>query len=172
MVFVDFFRDVALSLDEVFSFEKSRVVFAVSGVVFLAAYLVSSGVFIPSLLEFNPTAEAARVLLVVLVALLSALLVASFFNSSLLAAMLYYQNSKFKAVKGKAGLAGSILGFFTTACPYCTPLVLSWVGLGGSLYFIADYGVHIGVASVLLLLFSIVMVSKNICNKACVPKGG
>jgi len=162
VVFVDFFRDVALSLDEVFSFEKSRVVFAVSGVVFLAAYLVSSGVFIPSLLEFNPTAEAARVLLVVLVALLSALLVA----------MLYYQNSKFKAVKGKAGLAGSILGFFTTACPYCTPLVLSWVGLGGSLYFIADYGVHIGVASVLLLLFSIVMVSKNICNKACVPKGG
>ena len=64
--------------------------------------------------------------------------------TALLITMLYRQYSALKSFEGKGG---------------------------GSAAFLADYGVHIGLASILLLLFSIFVVSQNINNKICVPKG-
>jgi hypothetical protein len=56
---------------------------------------------------------------------------------------------------GGAGMAGSFLGLFATACPICQPLWLFWLGLGGVSAFLADWSIYIFAASLALLAFSV-----------------
>ncbi len=72
-------------------------------------------------------------------------------------------------VKGtKVGFFGTFLSFITSACPFCKPLLISLIGLSGSTILLAKYGLHITIFSVLLLITSIFIVSRNITKtKLC-----
>lgn len=145
------------SVIEVLEEGKCLLLFLSLNVILIPVYWVASGVYIPSLMSFNQRVSLLQTLIVSLIA----------FLTSLLLTMLYYQQSSVKRMHGKAGILAGFIGFFASACPVCPPLILSLLGLGGSLYFLADYGLHIGILSLTLLVFSIMMVSENIQRKSC-----
>lgn len=153
-------RDVIRALSETLSTGKRKAEFLALAAAVVSAYLVATNVFVPSLMEVNPSIEPGRVVLVVLIA----------FFTSLLLFMLYCNRSMFAAARNKTGVAGVLGGLLTSACPICPPLVASWLGLGGSLYFLADYGFYVGIASLALILYSLYSMSKNVSHKTCLIK--
>lgn len=66
---------------------------------------------------------------------------------------------------GKAGLAGFFIGFFTSACPICAPLLVSLLGISAPLAFILSKNLWLEIASIILLLFALYKLSgsKNKC---------
>ncbi len=71
----------------------------------------------------------------------------------------------FKAMRikrsGKAGFAGMFIGFFTSACPICAPLLVSLLGLSAPLAFILGRNLLLEIASILLLLFALYKLSDS-----------
>lgn len=63
------------------------------------------------------------------------------------------------------GTSGVLISFFATSCPFCKPLIISLLGLSGSLA-ILNYGTLLGVVSGVLLLISNYLTAKNI-GKGC-----
>lgn len=66
------------------------------------------------------------------------------------------------------GFIGAFLSFFTTTCPFCKPLLLSFVGFSGSLA-ILKYGFALAILSLVLLLISIYLVTSHL-NKLNIIK--
>lgn len=65
------------------------------------------------------------------------------------------------------GAGGMMVSFFATTCPFCKPLLLSLLGLSGSLA-ILKYGLLLAIISILLLIGSIFLTLKSIANaKPC-----
>lgn len=59
------------------------------------------------------------------------------------------------------GFSGMLASFFTTTCPFCKPLLLSLLGLSGSIA-ILKYGLFLVVGSILLLIGSIYLTARSI----------
>lgn len=62
---------------------------------------------------------------------------------------------------GKAGFAGMFIGFFTSACPLCTPLLVSLLGISAPLAFILSRNLLLEIASIMLLLFALYRLSES-----------
>lgn len=53
------------------------------------------------------------------------------------------------------------IGFFTSACPICAPLLVSLLGLSAPLAFILGRNLLLEIASILLLLFALYKLSDS-----------
>ncbi len=62
---------------------------------------------------------------------------------------------------GKVGLAGMFIGFFTSACPICAPLLVSLLGISAPLAFILGKNLWLELASIMLLLFALYKLSDS-----------
>ncbi len=62
---------------------------------------------------------------------------------------------------GKVGFAGMFIGFFTSACPICAPLLVSLLGISASLAFILGKNLWLEIASIILLLFALYKLSDS-----------
>lgn len=66
--------------------------------------------------------------------------------------------------KEKIGIAGAFLGFFTSACTICYPLILTAFGIPTALLILPFGGLELQALSIVLLLLSIYFITKNIEN--------
>jgi len=75
-----------------------------------------------------------------------------------------YKLSQMKGIgkESSAGFAGAIAGIFTSACPICPPLILSFVGVPASIAIFPLGGWEIRILSIALLLVSIYIVSNSL----------
>ena len=64
------------------------------------------------------------------------------------------------------GISGMLVSFFATTCPFCKPLLISLLGLSGSIA-ILKFGLVLAFASILLLLGSIYLTLKSISKRSC-----
>ncbi len=67
----------------------------------------------------------------------------------------------------KAGLAGMFIGFFTSACPICTPLLVSLLGISAPLAFILSRNLWLEIVSIMLLLFALHRLSDSMERCSC-----
>jgi len=70
----------------------------------------------------------------------------------------------------KTGLAGMFVGFFTSACPICTPLLISLMGISAPLAFILGKNQWLEIASIMLLLFALFKLSDSMNNCSLVNR--
>ena len=97
-----------------------------------------------------------------------ALIIISILTSILLTLQISLIKERIKIKGTKVGFFGTFLSFLTTACPFCKPLLISIIGLSSSTALLAKYGIQITIFSILLLITSIFIVSKNITKtKLC-----
>ncbi|MDW7728005.1 MAG: hypothetical protein SCH70_13025 [Candidatus Methanoperedens sp.] len=61
----------------------------------------------------------------------------------------------------KTGMIGMLAGFFTSACPICTPLLVSLLGISAPLAFILSKNLWLETASIMLLLFALFKLSES-----------
>ncbi len=86
-----------------------------------------------------------------------------FLFSFLVALSLTLHKQKLSGAAG-VGLAGTVAGLFTSACPICAPLILSLLGVPAAAALFPLGGWEMRAASLFLLLASVWMVSrKNVC---------
>ena len=64
------------------------------------------------------------------------------------------------------GVSGMLVSFFATTCPFCKPLLISLLGLSGSIA-ILKFGLVLAFVSILLLLGSIYLTLKSISTRIC-----
>ncbi len=64
------------------------------------------------------------------------------------------------------GMGGMLVSFFATTCPFCKPLLISLLGLSGSIA-ILKYGFVLAFVSILLLIGSIYLTLKSISKRSC-----
>ncbi len=76
---------------------------------------------------------------------------------------IFIHNQREMGIKNheKAGLAGMFIGFFTSACPICTPLLVSLLGISAPLAFIFSRNLWLEIASIMLLLFALYKLSDS-----------
>jgi len=87
-----------------------------------------------------------------------------FLFSFLVALSLTLHKQKLSGAAG-VGVAGTVAGLFTSACPICAPLVLSLLGVPAAAALFPLGGWEMRAVSLLLLLASVWMVSgKNTCD--------
>jgi hypothetical protein len=67
--------------------------------------------------------------------------------------------------KSFLGYIGAGFSFFTTVCPFCKPLLITFFGVGGAFGLFQTYGMQITFLSVCLLLVSIYLVATT--KKTC-----
>lgn len=77
---------------------------------------------------------------------------------------LYKNNLSNKIGKSKFSFAGVFAGLFTSGCSICPPLVLSLIGVPSAAAIFPFGGYEIKALSLILLLASIYMLSKNMDN--------
>ncbi len=129
----------------VLSQKRYQAAFSLIFMAFLPILALSSGIIVPSTLEFNAAAEPLRIGLVLLIA---ALISAN-------GAVMFRNYEQRKKAAGKSSAIGAIAGFFTTACPVCQPAWLIWLGAGSAAGFLADISIYLGIASAALLAVSL-----------------
>ncbi|MBI5225293.1 hypothetical protein HY989_05475 [Candidatus Micrarchaeota archaeon] len=113
--------------------------FIISCAFALALFAIVSGTILLTPLELNPTIEPIRLGLMVLISLATGLVLTSFLVSK----------------ANPSNFAGSVLGFFTTACAYCVPLWIYALGLGGAFGFLSDLSPLVAAISLALLSYSL-----------------
>jgi hypothetical protein len=89
-------------------------------------------------------------------------IVFSVLGGTLLALQIFAIRNKQKSVKSaNVGFLATFLSFFNVTCPFCKPLLLSFIGFSGSLA-ILKYGLLLAFVSILLLIISIYLVTYQI----------
>ncbi|MEK6954403.1 MAG: hypothetical protein AABX01_05315 [Candidatus Micrarchaeota archaeon] len=133
------FKGRFLMLAGMFENRRYAMSFGMLFTILLGAYFLMSGTFLLSLMQFNESAEMPFVALQVLIALLAAIQLSIMLNFG-----------------GKKGdLAGGFVALFASACPVCVPLWIYALGLGGSLAFLSDFSLAMGLFAVALLAYSL-----------------
>jgi len=64
------------------------------------------------------------------------------------------------------GVSGMLVSFFATTCPFCKPLLISLLGLSGSIA-ILNYGLALAFISIFLLVGSIYLTLRSISKRSC-----
>jgi len=119
----------------------------------LPAYAVLTDIVLLSPFSLNPGIKFPEAALVIAISMLASL-------GFTLAA---FQIFELRAVSRKsvggsvlgAGVGGTALAAFASACSVCQPIWLFWLGLGSATAFLADYGIFILAASAAMLVYSI-----------------
>jgi predicted membrane protein len=65
-------------------------------------------------------------------------------------------------------LSGGVLSVLSVGCPTCNQLVVLFLGTGGALSFFAPLQIYIGIASVLLLAWTLVLRTKALAGTCTV----
>lgn len=144
-------------LDNIINVLKNRSYLALavlSAGVMIYIYGVSSNLIMGE--EINPL----NGLLTIVMAILSGIYLTIFIYNL---RMMRSKNS------GKVGLAGMFIGFFTSACPICAPLLVSLLGISAPLAFILGKNLWLEIASIMLLLFALYKLSDS-TNKCPIRK--
>lgn len=84
-----------------------------------------------------------------------------------LTVIIYNQKENRTKKHEKAGLVGMFIGFFTSACPICTPLLVSLLGISAPLAFILSRNLWLEIASIMLLLFALHRLSDSMEKCSC-----
>ncbi len=71
------------------------------------------------------------------------------------------RNKQKSVSSANVGFFGAFLSFFTTTCPFCKPLLLSFIGFSGSLVLL-KYGLLLAIVSLALLVISIYLATLNL----------
>lgn len=132
-------------LIRVFSSARNALIFLLVAAAAAAVLSITSGIFVPSVLELNPLAEPLGIAGMLAISVLFALNATVIFSN-------YADESRTNA--GTA-FAGGFAALFTTACPVCQPVWLVWLGFGSATAFMADVSVYIWAASAVLLSVSL-----------------
>ena len=135
------------TLQGILSTRKYAALFIVFSALALLVFSITSNILVPSTLSINPIAELPGFVLTVAIAVLSALNVTVLLHNH----DILREGSK----PGRATIAGSVAGFFASACPLCQPIWLVWLGLGSATGFLASIGLYVGLLSIGLLLLSL-----------------
>lgn len=128
---------------------KLMILFFFIFVVSLFILAISSGTFLVSTFNLNPTAEPAGIVITLTIAIL--------FSLNL---RIYLQK---KQTSGALTLGG-LFAFFTSACPICQPIWLIWLGFGTVTAFLVDYTIYLGLLSIVLLLVALHYSLKKTCE--------
>lgn len=147
-------------LKEILREGNARLVFAASIVLFSVILSVTSGFVVLLPIGVNPFFEIERLAIIGVIVVLV----------SLNAAALAHNYSIQKKAAGKSSIFGAFAAFFTTSCPVCQPVLLVWLGFGGASAALSNYGIYIGLVSILLLLVSLHFSLK--CNSCGVGQSG
>lgn len=139
---------------------REKFLYAFVAVAIAAAFLMNF-VSLPALLEgkilFVETLVPQNVLFLLSFSFLTALaLVMHLYKKEMLAQV--------KVGKESIGAAGALLGLFTSACSICYPLVLTALGIPTAFAILPLGGAEIQIASILLLLISIYLISRECQN--------
>lgn len=140
----------------VFSKQKYSRLFLLLFAILIPTYAILTDIVVLQTLSINPNLKPFEASLIILAA----------FFASLGFAVAAFQIYELKVLSKKevggmlgssagAGLGGSFLGIFASACTICQPVWLVWFGLGAASAFLVDYSVYIILASLAILLFSI-----------------
>jgi hypothetical protein len=114
-------------------------------VVFGALLAITADIVVLPGLYFNPGIEPLQLGIVALLVPMMAL------NGTVA-----FHNIEARIVAGSAGgFIGTAGALFTSACPFCQPIWLVWLGFGSATAFLAQYGALIGIGSIALLLVSL-----------------
>ncbi len=133
------------ALREVFSEGRYRLAALAIGAAAVPVLALTSNIFSPDGLSLNPFAEPLRI------ALIGAIASAMALNGAVL-----LRNRDMRVGEGgKAAIAGSAAAFFASACPFCQPIWLVWLGLGSATAFLAGIGMYVGAFSLSALLVSL-----------------
>ena len=135
------------ALSIVFSKRKYALLFAALLLILLPIYAILTGVYVLSYMGFSLNLKTFEAAMVPLVAFLAAL--------GFTIAAFQLKEIPSQSHWPKAGLIGSVLGTFSSACAICQPIWLVGLGLGSVAAILADYSAHILIASILLLLYAI-----------------
>ncbi len=95
--------------------------------------------------------------MLIIVSLLSSLLIVLVF-------MAYKQNQK---LSGSAGSSGIVLGILAPACPSCGIGIFSLLGFGSLSAILPFGGQELGVVAIVVLIGSLMYVSKQLVAKIC-----
>lgn len=150
------------ALSIVFSKRKYLWLFALLLLIFLPVYAILTGVYVLSYMGFNVNLKFFEAALVPFVAFLAAL--------GFTIAAFQFKELPSQSHWPKAGLIGSVLGTFSSACAICQPIWLVWLGLGSVAVILADYSAHILIASILLLLYAIHAGLESVAECCAAPK--
>jgi hypothetical protein len=86
----------------------------------------------------------------------------SILGGLLIALQIFAIRNRQKSLKSaNIGFIGAFISFFNTTCPFCKPLLLSFIGFSGSLA-IFKYGLALAIISIILLLVSIYLVTSHL----------
>ena len=156
---VKFFETIYSASREVLSNSFYSKLFIALLILLGFVYAVLTDVFVLSLMQFNPIIRQLDVLLIAIIALLAALTTT----------LTIYRMREFKAFtkRSSTGFFGSVVGFFATACPVCTPIWLSWLGVAGSFAFLTQASLYIELASIALLAVSLYLTAQAVNKKSC-----
>ncbi len=147
------------ALREVFAGRRYRVAAAGLAAVLIPLLAITSNILSPDGLSINPFAEPLGV--VIMAAIAAAMAV----NGAIL-----LRNYDLRAaLPGKAAAAGGGAALLASACPYCQPVWLVWLGLGSATAFLSAIGAYLGLLSLAMLLVSIhysLKSAKAVCEVA------
>jgi hypothetical protein len=120
------------------------------------AYAVLTDIFILQPISSNPNLKPFEASLILLAAFFASLgfTIASFQIYELKILSKKEAGGMLGSSAG-AGIGGSLLGIFASACTICQPVWLAWLGLGAASAFLVGYSIYIILASLAVLLFSI-----------------
>ena len=132
-------------LEQVLSKERYRnallLILGLAG----ALLAITADIIVLPGLEVNPGVEPLQLAIVAVLAPMMAL------NG----AVAIHNLERNVGTAGAGGLAGTLGAFFTSACPFCQPIWLVWLGLGSATAFLAQFGAIIGIVSISLLGISL-----------------
>jgi hypothetical protein len=145
------------ALGKVFEGTRYRLAAAAIAVAVAPVLAITSNIVSPDGLALNPFADPLRVALVAAIAGAMAL------NGAILLRNMDMRRSG----GGGTTVLGTAAALFTTACPFCQPVWLVWLGLGSATAFLSDVSIYVGVFSLSVLAVSIhysLNSSENVCE--------
>ncbi len=74
-----------------------------------------------------------------------------------------------KAKDGGKVLSGGFLSFLAVGCPVCNKLVVLFLGTSGALSIFAPMQIYIGIASLLLLTWTLVLRARSVAGTCAIP---
>lgn len=133
-----------LALRKVLSKPAFAAAFLLAAASLFFVYAYTANVFVWGTLQVNPLGFSFLTFaLLLLLAIGTGLLVAVGLHAR-----------KFKAKTCAAGVAGGSLGFVSSACVYCPPVLAFLVGAQG-LFFLSQYGVWLALVAVALVYYGL-----------------
>ncbi|MBI5176527.1 hypothetical protein HY995_00400 [Candidatus Micrarchaeota archaeon] len=148
------------ALKGVLSSQKYLAGFLVGFAIVLLFYAVFNDILVINPpFSINPDVSLTSASLVLIISFLTSLLLVVFIHNAKRQISLKSSN--------KAGLSGSLLAAFGTACPVCQPIWLVWLGLASPALALVKFALAIQLASIVILIVSLHFSLREVSLKTC-----